>query len=95
MELSKINSKLYGKNVTVGTDAPISIERREKWLVKHHGFTPEEAHYIVHYVMTKAIKAAARAWWTDNIPDNMSLVSLIDRRYDIILFDFLCEGDAS
>lgn len=94
MELSKINSKLYGKSVAVGADAPISIERREKWLVKHHGVEPEVAHYIVHYIMAKAIKDAARAWWDERIPDNMDLVRWIDRRYDILLFNFLGEGDA-
>ena len=93
MELSKINLSLYGKQVRVGANAPISIEGREKWLVKHKGMTPAEAHDTVHKVMTMAINEAAVAWWHEDIPDDKDLVTWIDRRYDIILFEYMNGGD--
>lgn len=95
MELSKINMKLCGEQVTVGADAPISIEGREKWLVKHLGMTPAEAHDTVHDLMAQAIYDAANAWWRENIPDDKDLVTWIDNRYDIILFEYLKGGGMS
>ena len=93
MELSKNNLSLYGKQVRVGADAPISIEGREKWLVKHCGMTPAEAHDTVHDLMAQAIYDAANAWWHEDIPDDKDLVTWIDRRYDIILFEYMNGGD--
>ena len=95
MELSKINLKLCGKQVTIGLDAPVSIEGREKWLVKHLGMTPQEAHEIVHDLMALAIYDGAMAWWRKEIPDDEDPVTWINRRYDILLFDVLEGGDMS
>lgn len=95
MELSKINMKLYGKCVTVGADAPVSIEGREKWLIKHKGATPAQARDTVHYLMAKAIYDAAWAWWHEEIPDEEDLVTWIDNHYNTILFEYLKDGDLS
>ena len=96
MELSKFyNLKLYGKCVRVGANAPVSIERREKWLVEHLKMTPAKAHDIVNALMTQAIMDAAKAWWDEEIPDDKDLITWIDRRYDIILFEYLDGGDLS
>lgn len=95
MELSKISLKMYGKQMTVGADAPISIKGRENWLIRHLGLTPEVAHDTVHVLMTKAIKDAAKAWWHEEIPDGVDLVTWIDRRYDNILFESMKGGDKS
>ena len=95
MELSKINLSLYGKSVRVGADAPSSIEGREKWLVKHRGMTPVEAHDTVRCIMTLAIYKAAEACWQGNIPDDKDIVTWIDRQYDIILFEAMKGGDLS
>ena len=94
MELSKIyNASLYGKCVTVGADAPISIEGREKWLVKNLKMTPAKAHDTVHHLMSMAIYDAARAWWQEEIPDDEDLVTWIDIRYYILLYDFINDDD--
>lgn len=93
MELSKINAKLYGEHVTVGADAPISIEGREKWLVKHLKMTPAKAHHTVHYLMSMAIYDAAKAWWVKEIPEDEDLVTWIDNRYNILLFDYINDDD--
>lgn len=95
MELSKINLSLYGKYVRVGADAPTSIKAREKWLVKHLGMTPEKAHDTVNAIMTLAIEDAAEAWWYEDIPDDEDLVTWIDNRYNIILFERMKGGDMS
>lgn len=93
MELSKINLKLCGERVTVGADAPVSIEGREKWLVKHLKMTPAKAHDVVHHLMAQAIYDAAKAWWFKEIPDDEDLVTWIDNRYDILLFDYINDDD--
>ena len=93
MELSKINSKLYGERVTVGADAPVSTESREKWLVKNFGLAQAEAHDTVHDLMTQAICDGAMAWWREEIPDDMDLVTWIDIHYYTLLFDFMEGGD--
>lgn len=90
MELSKIyNASLYGKCVTVGADAPVSTESREKWVVEHLKMTPAKAHDIVHDLMTQAVCDGAMAWWREEIPDDMDLVMWIDTRYYILLYDFI------
>lgn len=94
MELSKIyNASVYGECVRVGADAPISIEGREKWLVKHLKMTPAKAHDTVHYLMSMAIYDAARAWWQEEIPDDEDLLSWIDNRYNILLFNYINDND--
>lgn len=94
MELSKFyNLSLYGKCVRVGANAPTSTEAREKWLVENLKMTTAKARDTVHCLMSMSIYDAAKAWWFKEIPEDEDLVTWIDRRYDILLFDYINDDD--